>query len=349
MRNPRILMLAGAITLLSTVVIWRWMSGWGLVTITVTNAPISKVIKSIERQGGVRIVTNADPSMPVTLYLKRVPVYEAMDSLAIRADGDIRLAYIAAPEKKQITDVLAAFTTGTNPGGWAVVSAGFGGFNGPTTTGDSRPDPRQIEWKISDVSDRSLQAVFQQGAQKTGALFATPQTWNPVLGKLPSAGRTGKVTSRIVKTANGQFEELFLLTVRPPRPEGDRTAGELGQQRWEGSQTVFTPQRGNREGMNPEWMAERIQSEIALLPADERPEAQNQFDEMRKFWDSVRKLPEDERRAKVDEMMNNPEVQARMDERMAARDSKRTPAQREQRMKRYIERKQEMKTTPAKS
>jgi len=343
MRNPRVMMLVGAISLFSTVIIWQWTSGWGLVTITANNVPISKVIKSIERQGGVKIVTNADPAMPVTLYLKRVPVYEAMDSLAIRADGDVRLAYIAAPEKKQIADVLAAFASGANPGGWAVLSAGFGGGGGGgfMTGGETVIDPRQIEWKVSDVTDRSLQAVLQQGAQKTGALFATPQAWNPVLGKLPSSGKTGQVASNLIGTAKGRFEELFLLTVRPPQLEA-------GPPRWEGQQTVFSPPRGNRNG-NPEWMAERLQAQIAILPAEERPEAQNHFDEMRKFWESVRNLPEDERRAKMEEMMNNPEVQARMDERMAARDSKRTPAQREQRMKRYIERKNQMKNAPAKS
>ena len=130
MRNPRVLLLAGAIALFSSVVIWRWMSGRGLVTINATNVPIFKVIKSIESQGGVKIVTNADPATPVTLYLKRVPVYEAMDTLAIRADGDVRLAYIAAPDKKQIADVLTAFASGANPGGWAVLSAGFGGGGG---------------------------------------------------------------------------------------------------------------------------------------------------------------------------------------------------------------------------
>ncbi|MFZ4682895.1 MAG: hypothetical protein ACOYMS_10350 [Terrimicrobiaceae bacterium] len=349
MRNPKVVLLAGVLALLATVLVWRWISGWGLVTIHADKVPLSKVVKSIERQGGVRIVTNADPSMPVTLYLDRAPVYEAIDTLAIRVDGDARLAFIAAPDKKQIADVLAAFTTGANPGGWTVLSAGFGGGgSGGMMGSETVIDPRQVEWKMSDVPDRNLQTILNQGAQKTGALFATPKDWNPAIGKLPAAGKTGKMADAAIDAAKGRLEEIFLLTIRPPRPEGERSAGEGGGPgRWESQLTVLSPQRGNRG--NPEWMAERAQAQIALLPAAERQEAQAQFDEMRKFWESVRNLPEEERRAKMEELMSRPEIQEKMEERMAARDSKRTPEQREQRMKRYIERKNQMKSAPAKS
>lgn len=348
MQNSRVLVLGGIAAILCSLVVWRWVSGWGLVTLDYTRAPLSKVIKSIERQGRVKITTNADLSTPVTITLNRAPVFEAIDTLAVRLDGDARLAYISAPAKKQITEVLAAFSSGSNPGGWAVFSSGFGG---PMGMSDTVTDPRLIEWKVSTSEDKNLQTLLQQGAQKTGALFATPQDWNPPVAKVPGGGRTGKVATDMVKSARGEISELFLITVRPPRPEGDRNAGDgqRGPDRWEGQRTVFSPQwSGNRSG-NPEWMAERMQAQINTLPTDERADAQKQFDEMRKFWESVRDLPEDQRRAKFEELMNNPEVQARMDERMAARDSKRTPEQREQRMKRYIERKQQMKTQPAKS
>ena len=350
MRNPKLLLFAGVLAICATVVIWRWISGWGLVTIHAEKAPLSKVVKSIERQGGVRIVTNADPATPVTLSLDRAPVFEAIDTLAIRVDGDARLAFIAAPDKKQIADVLAAFTTGANPGGWNVLSAGFGGGGGGGMMSSSETviDPRQIEWKMSDVPDRNLQTILNQGAQKTGALFATPKDWNPLIGKLPAAEKAGKMAAAAVSAAKGRLEEIVLLTIRPPRPEGERNAGEGGGPgRWESQLTVLSPARGNRG--NPEWMAERAQAQIALLPPAERQEAQTQFDEMRKFWESVRNLPEEERRARMEELMSRPEIQEKMEERMAQRDSKRTPEQREHRMKRYIERKNQMKNAPAKS
>lgn len=345
MDNRRILVLAGVALLLCATLVWRWMSGWGLVTVDFTDAPLAKVIRSIERQGGVKIATNADLTTPVTILLNRAPVFEAIDTLAARIDGDARLAFIAAPTKKQITEVLAAFTGGTNPGGWSVFSAGFGGGFGGFGSGESEIDPRRIEWTVSEAADKNLQTLLQQGAQKTGALFATPEAWNPLVNRLPSAGTTGQVAGGLVKAARGHMRELFLITVRPPRPEGERAAGERGPDRWEG-RTVLSPGRGNRNA-NPEWMAERIQAQIAQLPADERAEAQKQFDEMRNFWQSVRALPEEERRAKWEELMNNPEVQARMEERMAARDARRSPQQREQRMRRYVDRKQQAKQAAA--
>jgi hypothetical protein len=341
MLNNRAFLLAGVATLLAVVMVWKWVAGWGYVTLKVHDAPLAKVIKSIERQGGVKIRTNADPATPVTMLVEEVPAYEAIDTLAIAIDGGARLAYVAAPSDRQIRDVLAAFAGGNNPGGWTVFSGwGRGGPGG----GEFETDPRAITWKPSDSEDKSLQAILNQASQKTGALFAVPEDWNPVVGKLPGEGRTGKVTMSLVKSAKGSVEELFLVTVQPARPQ---TAGNEQGGRGEFTRTVFTPKRGGQR--NSEWMAERARAQIAALPPEQRADAQKQMDEMRAFWESVRNLPEEERRAKIEEMMNRPEVQERMEERMNARDAKSPPQKREDRMRRYLDRKNQMKGTPAKS
>lgn len=341
MLNSRVLLLGGIAALIAVIMVWKWVAGWGCVTVLVKDAPLAKVIKSIERQGGVKIHTNADPATPVTMLVEKVPAYEAIDTLAIAIDGDARLAYVAAPNDRQIKGVLAAFAGGNNPGGWTVFSGGFGGRGGGPPTAETLIDPRAIVWKPSDSEDKSLQAILNQGSQKTGALFAVPQDWNPVVGRLPREGRTGKVTVSIVKSAKGSVQELFLLTVQPPRPP---VADDGGR---EFTRTVFSPQRGGQR--NPEWMAERANAQIAALPEDQRADARKQMDEMRAFWESVRNLPEEERRAKMEEMMNKPEVQERMEERMNARDAKSPPQKREDRMRRYLNRKNQMKGPPAKS
>lgn len=330
--NPKFLALLGAFVVLAGLVIWQWIAGWGLITMDYTDAPLSKVIKSMERQGGVQIATNADPNTPVTILLERAPLYEAVDILSERIDGNLRLAYIAAPEKKQISDVVDAFISGTNPGGWTVFSSGFGGGGPMGGVGETMVDPRQIAWNVSDAAEKNIQFIFQQGTQKTGALFATPKEWNPVLGKLPATTKTSKMAFNLVKIAKGNVRELFVITVRPP--------GNAGRDE---PRTVFSAPRGGPRNMNPALIAERAQAEIAALPVEERAEAQQQYDEMRKLWETVRSLPEEERRAKIEELMSNPEIQAKIEERMSARDAKRTPAQRERRMKRYVEHKQEMK------
>src|SRR5271155_3198343 len=55
---------------------------WGLITVKVTDAPLSKVIKSIEWQGWVTIYTNAPPDTKVTMYVDHVSLAEAMETLA---------------------------------------------------------------------------------------------------------------------------------------------------------------------------------------------------------------------------------------------------------------------------
>jgi len=95
--------------------------------------------------------------------------------------------------------------------------------------------------------------------------------------------------------------------------------------------------------MNPEWIAQRTEAMIAQLPPAEQPAAKADFDAMRKVWEEVRALPEDQRREKMADIFSRPEVQDRLAEREAARDARRSPEQREQRMKKYVERKKQMK------
>ncbi len=55
---------------------------WGLITVKVTDAPLNKVIKSIEWQGWVKIYSNYPPGTTVSMYVDHVPLAEAMESLA---------------------------------------------------------------------------------------------------------------------------------------------------------------------------------------------------------------------------------------------------------------------------
>ena len=350
MRNLRIVLLVGTMALFGGVLLWRWVTEWGFVTLNYSNAPLSNVIGSIENQGRVKISTNADPTTPVTIRLKRATVFEALDTLAVRIDGDMRLAYIGAPSGEQIAEVLAAFASGSVPGDWVVFFFGLG--RGMVLGDGSVFDPRLIEWRITRTADNTLQALLNQGAQKTGALFAVPNEWNPVLSELPSPGKIGKVAADLARTVKGEMREIFLLIVRPPRPEGDRYTGngpprETGETAPAG--TVFSARRAGRDGENPEWVAERAKAHIVMLPKEQQVKAQKYFDEMQAFWQSVRDLPEQERREKIEEQMSRPEFQEMMEERAAARDANSTPQQREQRYRNYIKRKEHIKGAPTKS
>ena len=144
---------------------WRWWTERGLVTLAFTNTPLSTVIKSIERQGRVEVVTNADPAALVTIRLNRAPLFEAIDTLALRINANAKLAYIAAPTSEQVRAALRAFSSGANPGDWLVFSAQLGGRL--MVGNPSAVDPRRMEWKIAQTTDRNLHTLLDQGAQKT--------------------------------------------------------------------------------------------------------------------------------------------------------------------------------------
>lgn len=334
--------LIGAAVLMAMVMAFFWFRGDGRITLNFDDAPVGKVIQSIEHQAGIRIVSNVDPAKPISIHLKRAPLFEALDTVAVRADGDARLAYVGAPDDARIKDVLSAFAAGTNPGGWVAFAPGWGGGGGGMGLAEGgNVDPRKLEWNLSEATDRSLQAFLNQASQKTGTLFAVPKDWNPVLGSLPAKGETGKMAQAIFSAAKGRVQEVVLFTAHPQRPEDDQ-APTAGRPRFNGNfqATVFTPERRGRDNMNPQWIAERTEAQIAQLPPDERAQAKADFDRMRAFWESIRDLPPEERRAKMEEMMNDPAVQDRIELRESARDARNTPQQRENRYRRYLERKQ---------
>lgn len=322
---------------------WRWVAGWGLITVNFVEAPLGKVLAAVQRQGGVKIVTNVDLGTPVTLQVRSAPVFEALDILAVRLEADMNLLYILAPDRAGIQAGLAAAASPKRPEDWRVTGDGRGGFG---LGGSVAPDLRRIALKPSQTDDPSLTAFLAQASAKTGAAMMTPGDWNPTLGTAPKPGRLSSVIRQAASRVHGQFREVAWLRKRPERGEGRAWAArENHQPSGDGAPGAGRPGGERREGgpprprMNPEWMAERVEAQIALLPKDEQAEAKKDFEDMRAMWASLRELSPEERRVKIEEMMNNPAVQERIEERMAIRSDKRSPAQRAQRYRNYVERK----------
>jgi hypothetical protein len=90
-------------------------------------------------------------------------------------------------------------------------------------------------------------------------------------------------------------------------------------------------------------MEERALARIEQLPATEREQAKKDFAVARDFFQQLRSLPEDQRRAAMEKFFDSPVVQERMAERMAARDEKSGPQRRADRMRQYVQRKQAAK------
>jgi len=316
---------------------WHIYSGWGLVTIDAENAPIEQVLGEIRRQGGLEIVSDLPPDTKVSLRVRRVPAVEALDITAVRTGANWRLAYLGAPDAAAIDTALAGFGAGRETAGWTSHQAG--GFALVEPESGQAMDLREMQWTPSGSG--KLSSLLQEGAEKTGVFFAAPASWQPEVPDV-SPGTVRSVATSLFRQAGGVSREVFLL-----RGSGERTGGtdepaRRGRGAWIGAAPQEAGERGGGGWMrNPERLAERVEAQIALLPAAEQPKAREDFQTMRDFWQSVRDLPEEERRAKAREFFNRPEVQERMEDRRLARDAKLTPEQRIDRSKRYWERKSE--------
>jgi hypothetical protein len=320
-------------------VAWQIYAGWGLVTLDARNEPVAKVLSSISRQGGIDIASNLAPSTRVTLKVKRVPPVEALDIVAVRTDASWRLAYLGAPDEKSIDAALDAFRAGSEAAGWS--SYGGGGFAMVELQSGAALDLRRVTWSPSEPG--GLPALLEEAAQKTGVLLAAPAEWKPSVSA-PPAGPIAKTAPRLFRDAGGVSREVFLLRAHPSRDDGDWDGGDRGGS-WIGSGNGGGARAGGsmRAPGDGQRTEERVEAQIALLPKNEQEKARADDRLMRQFWQEVRDLPEDQRRAKAQEFFNRPEVAERMDERRMARDAKMTPQQRIERAQRYLERKAQMK------
>jgi len=314
---------------------WQIYAGWGLVTLDAREVPAAKVLASISRQGGIDIVSNLDPETPVTLRVRRISPVEALDILAVRTEASWRLAYLGAPDQAALNSALAAFRSGQENPDWTLYG-GSGGFLLFEPESGEAIDLRRMPWTPS--SGGPLPQVMQDAAEKTGVILAAPTDWQPEVAS-PPGGRIAQAAPRLFRQAGGVSREVFLLRASGA-PDGQPGEGPRNQP-WLG----VVPTGGGGGGgwmqalANPDQVAERVASQIELLPANERDRARADFDEMRQTWQSLRDLPPDQRAGQVRELLNRPEIMERMAERREAREAKMTPEQRIQRSQRYWQRK----------
>ena len=340
-RQKNLLVTAGVVLVLAAVYFF-WPDG--LITLDFKDAPVSKVIASIERQGHVRIGTNVPPETLVTIHMKRVPLMDALETLTVRVEGSLRVVFAGASTKAQAGDALAELASGKHSDQWKVAWFPSMGM----LAGDIPPDPRFLAVKPESGEKNDLQSALQQVAMKSGVMTAVPSAWNPA-AKMPSKTATAaSLVRQLIRSSGGQVQESFLIVARSGR-EGGRDGGPGGSD-GNGGDRAGQPDGGprGRGEMNPEWMAQRTEATIAQLPPEDRLAAKADFDSMKKTFDEVRSLPDDQRRAKMEEVMNRPDVQEKMAARQDARDARQSPQQREQRMKSYIARKQQMLANPPK-
>lgn len=353
--------MASVAGVLCLVAVWNMIAGWGLVTIHVRDVSLAKVIASIVRQSGAAVETSADAATTVSMDVDRVTPAEAVSVLSDRIDANWRIIYVLAQNSSAITPAINALKAGERrPKDWKTFSAG-GRPGFLAGDGDLVPDPRDIRWNVSAMEDKKLQSFLDQFSQKTGVTALVPEAWNPDVVKAPKNGLVRSAVPALAKSVGGSSKELFFISKGGNRsPDGERMAGgpppgdfggggEGGAAQGGRSQQAGQENPGRaRPGTNPEWAKEREEAQIALLPKSEQAAARADQEMMRKTFEELRNLPQDQRQAKMELIMSNPAVQDRMAAAQAARDARQSPQQREQRMRNYLVRKQQMLANPPK-
>lgn len=330
-RNQWILV-ALAVLLVGQVSFYFWRN-WGLITVHAKGTPLGQVVHSIERQGHVTIKTNLDLTKPVKMWVDHVALSEALETLAAVTDSRWRLTYVMGPDNGTVKNALANFTAGQQTEGWKTV------FIPVPSLGESPdviPDPRKDLWNVKPVSDATFQAYVMEAAKNVSASFWFPENWNPAVKAAPSSGTIRSALPKLVGSAHGNYEEVFLLQGSRRRPnEGDdqRERGD-DEPRFAGN---FGGGNG-RGGFDRNAMEERIQNEINKLPADQRAVAQREHDERKAFFDSLKDLTPEQRQQRIQDMMNDPNIQQKMDDARNQRDSRMSPDQRISRAQGYLSR-----------
>jgi len=325
---------------------WYLWSNWGLITIHADNQALSEVIRSIEKQGRVTIKTNMDPATKVTLNLEKVALAEALESLSVVADARWRLTYFIAPDRSAISAVLAEIASGKRPEGWKThyVPMPPVGLEAPEVL----PDPRKDLWEVSPVQEGTLQAYLQQASRHVSASFQVPESYNPAVASAPSGGPIRKSLAKLVSTAKGSYEEVFLLQGdrRERTEEGERRRGDDGPRFAGNFGDGPGPGRGSGGGGGFDRSAtdERIQNELKKLPEAERVVAQQEYEERKKAFEEIRNMTPEQREQAFQNMMNDPRAEERMEKAMSAREARRSPQQRVERGQRYRDRKQQAQT-----
>ncbi|NBZ94872.1 MAG: hypothetical protein EBR40_00290 [Proteobacteria bacterium] len=327
----RTVLLGGTALLLLILLVTRWCSDWGLVTIHVKDAPLAKVTASIARQGHVTMETSLDPSTKVSMDADRVTVAEAVDQLAQITDSSWRGGIVTAPTKLAVSECISKLRAGPDPEGWSVFYYPLSPMMSPDET---VMDPRSLLWNVQGP-DREVRKLLDEAAQKSGAMIVMPKDWSATAPRLPGTAATGSAVHELVKLVRGRDLSFFYLTARERR-------------RWEeGPQEASAPPPSSisRPAPNPEWMDQRITARINTLPIPKQAEAKKEYEAAKAFRESVKSLSPEERRQKMRERMADPEFVDKMAERMLLRDSRRTAQQRISRAVNYLKRKASVQAT----
>jgi hypothetical protein len=300
-----------AVLLLANIISY-FFRNWGLITVKAHNVPIGQVIRSIERQGWVTIYTNIDPQTRISMYVDHVPLPEAMETLAVNADAQWRLAFFVAPTSSQVKEEVRSFTEGAERNDDARIYSFMTplGFVAGDETGVA--DPRRQTWPglpppaptpapaPADAPDgssslppsagapaeegppKSVQGYLRAFAERADIWIMAPASWDPPVSFAPPAESSiSAAISRFVGHSHGNVTQALIL-----RGREQRVAGGDGRRRG----------GGGGFAVDLSAMEDRMSNAINGLPVEARANALTQLKQEIQFQKEARQAPPDQRR-----------------------------------------------------
>ena len=137
--------------------------------------------------------------------------------------------------------------------------------------------------------------------------------------------------------AGGRAEMIFLLPA--PRPEGDR-----GQESSSGGFGARASGWNRSSSLPPDKWVERLGPRLAALPKEDQASLRASIQETARQFQDWENLPPEQRREKVQALMEDPANAERMSDRFSRGMRRLSPEQRSQRYKGYVERRAQAKS-----
>lgn len=319
-----------------------WISAWwGTVTLEFENQPLGKVLDAFQRQTKLPIITDLDRSQPTTIRVRRVAVTEALE--AIQASADVRggrLACLLAADSSGLDRIRTLLPRPPEESGLLTFE-----YRIPFPAMASLEelpvwsDPRSQIWEPQPGVSRDLRSLAQDAAQAAEIRIYLAGDWNPTLSRIPRGGALRRALPSLAKLATGRAELVYVLTA--PRPEERRDGPEpVAPSSWSSAGEG----RRRTASLPPESWIRRLEGRISGLPPAEAASARSALAEAARSYQDWDNLTPEQRREKVQALMQDPAAAERMGDRFSRGLRRMSPEQRSQRYQGYVERREQAKT-----
>ena len=174
--------------------------------------------------------------------------------------------------------------------------------------------------------------MAQNAAQAAEIRILLPADWNPPLRKNSAGGEVASAMPALAKLAGGKAEMVYLL----PAP---RNPGAPGRPESMGREEGW----GRFPSLPPEKWIERLEPRLAALSKEDQAAARNSVEEAARQFKEWEALPPEQRREKVQALMQDPATGEKLSERFTRGMRNMSPDQRAKRYQSYNSRREAVK------